>query len=355
MNIGKAVSRWQSTADMTVKLSGEKFSTSHSIQVVHKQESYILPFDFPVCRGDWNEIRMPKKKTGQRKKAEKQKMRQKEIRSKQVSLADVPCNASMEVIHTITSCPSHSTTWWFCFLIFFSFAVRQVPAETEVARLLLLLPECSASTDLRPMRQSQMHAEIGRLRGQTSGRLHHRTGHGRSDLWFLRGMGVPWSEMFAKSCVRVPADRCGVRWVWTRRVRARRTHIQLFVLHGLSLRGRPVWASSIVPSARIRKLQMPIVQSNGSVLVFALQNLLLWWSRQTQRVQIREKWSDSMSQVQLWDVANKGSQHVDEIAQIRTSRTVRQRWLRWRRLLAAAVPTHSANGGSHQCWWRNRI
>lgn len=40
---------------------------------------------------------MPKKKTGQRKKAEKQKLRQKEIRSKVVPLADVPCNAAMEV------------------------------------------------------------------------------------------------------------------------------------------------------------------------------------------------------------------------------------------------------------------
>lgn len=40
---------------------------------------------------------MPKKKTGQRKKAEKQKLRQKEIRSRAIPLADVPCNASMEV------------------------------------------------------------------------------------------------------------------------------------------------------------------------------------------------------------------------------------------------------------------
>lgn len=38
---------------------------------------------------------MPKKKTGQRKKAEKQKMRQKEIRNREVSLADFPCNAPM--------------------------------------------------------------------------------------------------------------------------------------------------------------------------------------------------------------------------------------------------------------------
>lgn len=40
---------------------------------------------------------MPKKKTGQRKKAEKQKLRQKEIRSRAVPLAEVPCNAAMEV------------------------------------------------------------------------------------------------------------------------------------------------------------------------------------------------------------------------------------------------------------------
>lgn len=39
---------------------------------------------------------MPKKKTGQRKKAEKQKLRQKEIRNKEISLVDYPCNAVME-------------------------------------------------------------------------------------------------------------------------------------------------------------------------------------------------------------------------------------------------------------------
>lgn len=46
---------------------------------------------------------MPKKKTGQRKKAEKQKMRQKEIRNKSVPLAEVPCNASMEVCTILLS------------------------------------------------------------------------------------------------------------------------------------------------------------------------------------------------------------------------------------------------------------
>lgn len=40
---------------------------------------------------------MPKKKTGQRKKAEKQKLRQKEIRAakEQVDLAKFPCNSVM--------------------------------------------------------------------------------------------------------------------------------------------------------------------------------------------------------------------------------------------------------------------
>lgn len=39
---------------------------------------------------------MPKKKTGQHKKAEKQKLRQKEIRNKEILLPEYPCNAPME-------------------------------------------------------------------------------------------------------------------------------------------------------------------------------------------------------------------------------------------------------------------
>lgn len=41
---------------------------------------------------------MPKKKTGQRKKAEKQKLRQKEIRNakEHIDLAQHPCNVAME-------------------------------------------------------------------------------------------------------------------------------------------------------------------------------------------------------------------------------------------------------------------
>lgn len=51
---------------------------------------------------------MPKKKTGQRRKAEKQKLRQKEIRTAkdQVDLAKFPCNAVMvsnNIINQVTN------------------------------------------------------------------------------------------------------------------------------------------------------------------------------------------------------------------------------------------------------------
>lgn len=39
---------------------------------------------------------MPKKKTGQRKKAEKQKLRQKEIRNRESQLPEQPCNVAMD-------------------------------------------------------------------------------------------------------------------------------------------------------------------------------------------------------------------------------------------------------------------
>lgn len=39
---------------------------------------------------------MPKKKTGQRKKAEKQRLRQKDIRGRQIPLALHPANAPMD-------------------------------------------------------------------------------------------------------------------------------------------------------------------------------------------------------------------------------------------------------------------
>lgn len=48
---------------------------------------------------------MPKKKTGQRKKAEKQKARQKELKKAREnrSLAELPCNANMVCINVSQS------------------------------------------------------------------------------------------------------------------------------------------------------------------------------------------------------------------------------------------------------------
>lgn len=40
---------------------------------------------------------MPKKKTGQRKKAEKQRLRQKEIRNVERNIADFPCKTSFVI------------------------------------------------------------------------------------------------------------------------------------------------------------------------------------------------------------------------------------------------------------------
>lgn len=49
---------------------------------------------------------MPKKKTGQRKKAEKQKIRQKEIRTAKdnVDLAKFPCNSVMASFFKTVQC-----------------------------------------------------------------------------------------------------------------------------------------------------------------------------------------------------------------------------------------------------------
>jgi len=54
---------------------------------------------------------MPKKKTGQRKKAEKQKLRQKEIRSREADIAEHPSNVSMECV----SCLRKQKNRLFCY------------------------------------------------------------------------------------------------------------------------------------------------------------------------------------------------------------------------------------------------
>ncbi|KAG1693194.1 Zinc finger protein 330 [Nymphon striatum] len=64
---------------------------------------------------------MPKKKTGQRKKAEKQKLRQKQIRTtKDKALVDYPCNANMEC----DKCCKRQKNRAFCY---FCSAVQRLP------------------------------------------------------------------------------------------------------------------------------------------------------------------------------------------------------------------------------------
>lgn len=65
---------------------------------------------------------MPKKKTGQRKRAEKNKLRQKEIRESRfnIPLADHPCNANMEC----DKCQRTQKNRAFCY---FCGAVQRLP------------------------------------------------------------------------------------------------------------------------------------------------------------------------------------------------------------------------------------
>lgn len=74
---------------------------------------------------------MPKKKTGQRKKAEKQRLRQKEIRSKEISLADVPCNASMEVYYMLYYFLSWKQSKNFNKFAFFSSAINASASKSR--------------------------------------------------------------------------------------------------------------------------------------------------------------------------------------------------------------------------------
>lgn len=134
------------------------------VSIFHSKQSVLKPNYFrnlfTWLNAKLRLIKMPKKKTGQRKKAEKQKMRQKEIRSKQISLADVPCNATMEVIHIKYEHRSNGSITNFYPMFFqFPYAVRQVPAKTKVSCLLLLLPECATPSDLCTMWESQMYAK----------------------------------------------------------------------------------------------------------------------------------------------------------------------------------------------------
>ena len=71
---------------------------------------------------------MPKKKTGQRKKADKQKVRQKEInlKSSTRSIAKLPCNAIMEC----EKCQLKQKNRAFCYFCNVSILVSQTDTDT---------------------------------------------------------------------------------------------------------------------------------------------------------------------------------------------------------------------------------
>ena len=77
---------------------------------------------------------MPKKKTGQRKKAEKQKARQKEIRSNKERrpLADLPCNAVMEC----DKCERKQKNRAFCY---FCQSIQRLPQCAECGKVKCML------------------------------------------------------------------------------------------------------------------------------------------------------------------------------------------------------------------------
>lgn len=77
---------------------------------------------------------MPKKKTGQRKKAEKQKLRQKEIRTAKdnVQLGQHPCNASMEC----EKCHRKQKSRAFCY---FCQSVQRLPICAQCGKIKCML------------------------------------------------------------------------------------------------------------------------------------------------------------------------------------------------------------------------
>lgn len=75
---------------------------------------------------------MPKKKTGQRKKAEKQKLRQKEIRNREADIAEHPSNANMEC----DKCQKKQKTRAFCY---FCQSIQKLPICAACGKIKCML------------------------------------------------------------------------------------------------------------------------------------------------------------------------------------------------------------------------
>lgn len=96
---------------------------------------------------------MPKKKTGQRKKAEKQKLRQKEIRSKIIPLADVPCNATMEVYCPLKSFLGFSQMFFsrliYCICLVFFFSATNASENKSLVPFAISVRACNVCRFVR--------------------------------------------------------------------------------------------------------------------------------------------------------------------------------------------------------------
>ncbi|ENN71053.1 hypothetical protein YQE_12264, partial [Dendroctonus ponderosae] len=154
---------------------------------------------------------MPKKKTGQRKKAEKQRLRQKEIRTakENVQLAQHPCNSLMEC----EKCNRKQKSRAFCY---FCQSIQRLPVCAQCGKM-----KCMLKTGDCVIR----HAGV------------FTTGMAmvvRCNLRFLRSLGVPWKEMLAVACLHLPSTRSRLLGVRKRRLGAWRADFPMLILRRCS-------------------------------------------------------------------------------------------------------------------------
>lgn len=112
---------------MSVVKSGIKSIISYNVE----QRTELNKFISSLLRY-YTKVRMPKKKTGQRKKAEKQKLRLKEIRGREVPLADLPCNAPMDC----DKCEKKQKSRAFCY---FCQSIQRLPICAQCGKIKCML------------------------------------------------------------------------------------------------------------------------------------------------------------------------------------------------------------------------
>lgn len=107
-----------------------------------------------------------------------------------------------------------------------------------------------------------------------------RSGAGGSCLWLLRSFYMPFKKMPDYPCLHMSACGCNMHRVWACGVGTRRTIVSLFLVWHVVVWRWPVWASGVLPTAWHWNLSLPLVQPHGPVYMPAVQDLLLWWTRE---------------------------------------------------------------------------